>query len=94
MLRISSQHRFARRRAGVCAHPSGRDPLAAAARFKEHAGVQFVSPVFDFESAQLAETGEFLARFGRIQDRCRNCKHQSGQQCHPRRHTAQFRPRA
>lgn len=42
---------------------AGSDPLAAAARFRERAGVQFVSPVFDFESAQLAETGEFLARF-------------------------------
>lgn len=42
----------------------GREPLAAAARLAERTGVQFASPVYDFESAQLAETGEFLARFG------------------------------
>lgn len=42
---------------------AGRDPLAAAARFDERAGVQFASPVYDFKSAQLAETNEFLARF-------------------------------
>src|SRR5581483_7163686 len=41
----------------------GRDALAAEARLKANAGVQFASAVYDFGSAQLAETDEFLVRF-------------------------------
>lgn len=42
---------------------AGRDPLAAASRLSANAGVQFVSLVYDFDTVQLAETDEFLARF-------------------------------
>lgn len=41
----------------------GRDPLAAVSRLRASAGVAFASPVYDFDSVQLAETGEFLVRF-------------------------------
>lgn len=42
---------------------SGRDPLAAAARFRANASVEFATAVYDFGSVQLAETEEFLVQF-------------------------------
>lgn len=42
---------------------AGADVVGALARLKTSAGVLFVSPVYQFESMQLAETDEFLVRF-------------------------------
>lgn len=42
---------------------AGQDSLAAMERLRANAGVAFVAPVYDFESMQLGETNEFLARF-------------------------------
>lgn len=42
---------------------AGRDPLATVSRLRSSASVQFASPVYDFDSVQLAETDEFLVRF-------------------------------
>jgi thermitase len=42
---------------------AGRDPTTAVSRLSASVGVQFASPVYDFDSVQLAETDEFLVRF-------------------------------
>lgn len=42
---------------------AGRNPIAAAEQFGAQSGVQFVSPVYDVGRMQVAETGEFFARF-------------------------------
>lgn len=41
----------------------GRNSTAVAERLGRQTGVQFASPVYDAGTMQLAETGEFLARF-------------------------------
>lgn len=41
----------------------GRNSVAVAERLVRQTGVQFASPVYDAGTMQLAETGEFLARF-------------------------------